>query len=111
MSFSESPFNSQGRQWICFSSYRMSYPPVQRLNSVAAPEGSERRHWGLLRIRQCPLSRNAYRIGRGTVLEGEIPGILLSPRQLYAEIDRTASLRSQRFLAKGEGVDGAGRGN
>src|SRR5215470_1974848 len=27
------------------------------------------------------LARNAYRIGRGTVLEGEIPGVLLPPRK------------------------------
>src|SRR6516225_3769772 len=79
MSFTERYESVQGRQWICFNEYRMSNLQVQRLYGVAVPEGPERRHWsdcGSDSARAC----NAYRIGRGTVLEGKIPGVLLTPR-------------------------------
>jgi hypothetical protein len=49
------------------------------LYGVAAPEGCERRHLSDCGFGNAPLARNAYRIGRGTVLEGKIPGVLLPP--------------------------------
>src|SRR4051794_29264213 len=70
MSLSESPFKSQGRQWICFSEYRMSCLQVQCCTTLRRPK-TENVGTCLTAVSTVPtLARNAYRHWTGHRLGG-----------------------------------------